>query len=1499
MIASPSWGRRPACHRFHRERPARGTFFFILLLLPFLALRAADPQLTISSPQTGTLPADYTTSKLFLDEIESESIPLDIVFTPADPESTDVQIWTNLNRRDRADEDADGDGTDDGISPPDANRIEAGDDAHYFKAYPMARTRDGSWHLTIPAQKTGAYRLTARWKIPGDPHWHWFTDLHRRKRDHAVTVTPREARDIRLYEINVLSVEASGDTFAQRSTLEDLHNATGARHNGSDRWSLDHLRALGANWLWFQPIHPSAGEGREPSGGWDTDSAPYQPGSPYAVRNFFEVSPAFSVKNTRAAAMQAWQDFAAVADAKDIGLMLDAPFNHTAFDVELGRAGLALFQPDGEIWQPADLIRDRLPAFFSNAENYGTRATTAEDIGPSPDRADFGKWRDVKDVFFGRYDALVETPAEPELMSHRNEGDWFDLSGGEWNATDFTQNGRPRNTTRLVWKYFAQYALHWLDTTRPPGQNRNSSTEPGLTTEQRRHWDAAGIDGLRCDFGQGLPPQAWEYISNTARERKWNFVMMSESLDGGPVTFRSNRHFDVLNESIVFPLKSATTASDYRKIFEDRRNAFGPALVLLNTVSHDEENYEDPWEAVIRYSACAAMDGVPMIFPGQELGIRKDWGYDHYEQNFGKTIPHFKRHNSMQPVWGDQDFLNDQLFQVFAAINHARAANSALRSPNRWFLDTGNEKIFGVAKRDRGLPVLAFANLDRANAQRAEVKIPAEIFHQLGLREDGLYQARNLAAYENPSLPLTGRRTADQWGRGLSGARLKNQGLPVSLHPVPPTPEAWKSAPFEPLYLELRDITPTPVEISQSSLVGEGIALFTPAGFDPSRTPRFALQREPRSHRFLPARWPLKPEFFQTPAGSSARLAVPPGTSLYGTGEVLGPLRRNGQTIELWNSDNLRYEGFGGRRLYQSHPWVLGVRPDGTAFGVLFDSTWKATLHTGDTEIVFDTEGAPFRIAVVDRDSPQAVLRGLAELTGTIPLPPRWALGFHQSRYSYHPDAQVREIATGFRQRRLPCDVIWMDIHHMRDYRVFTFDPATFPDPSATNDFLHSLKFKAVWMVDPGVKIDPGYSVFDTGTAKDVWVQTADGKTYEGDVWPGPSVFPDFTMPTAQKWWRDLYRGFVAHGIDGVWNDMNEPTVFNTPDLTLPEDAHHRGGGNLPPGPHRLYHNVYGLLMVKATREALRTAAPDKRPFVLTRANFLGGHRYAATWTGDNLATMEHLELSIPMGLNLGLSGQPLSGPDIGGYWGPVDAATYAQWIALGVFHPFARAHTERQNPPREPWSFGDDVEKTARTALERRYRLLPYLYTLAHEAHTTGLPIMRPLFFANPADPKLRDEQASFLLGDDLLVIPKWAKNPAHPDGAWREATLFHDQREKVGCHPTLKVRPGAILPLGRIIQHTGENSLDPLTLIVNPDASGQATGTLYDDAGDGFANQAGDFFLATFQARQEGGKVRVTVTKKTGSRPLPEKTILIVLADNARPLRATGNISEGLLAE
>ena len=656
----------------------------------------------------------------------------------------------------------------------------------------MTPGEDGTWRLRLEAEKTGAYRLTARWKIPGDPRWQWFTDLHRKIRDHAITVTPREAGDIRIYEINVLNIEASGDTFETRSTIEDMHNAPGAAHNGNDRWSLDYLRDLGANWLWFQPIHPTADEGREPSGGWDTDTPPYEPGSPYAVKNFFEVNPVFSIKNTREAAMAAWQGFVRDADQKNIGLMLDAPFNHTAFDVELGEPGVRLFQPDGESWSPADLIRDRLPAFFSNSKNYGTRATSREDIAHGPDRADFGKWRDVADVFFGRYDSLVETPEGDELMSHRNEGDWFDLSGDEWNSRDFTRDGEPRNITRLVWKYFAEYAIHWLEKTRPPGRNRNSSTEPGLSESERRAWDATGIDGLRCDFGQGLPPQAWEYITNVVRNHKWNFVMMSESLDGGAVTYRSNRHFDVLNESIVFPLKSAATASCYRALLEKRRNEFGPALVLLNTTSHDEENYDDPWEALVRYAVVSASDGIPMIFPGQELGIRRDWGYDHYERNFGKTIPHFKRHNSMMPAWTARETTGDDLFRTYAAINRAREASPALRSPDREFLDTGNPHLFGLAKRAEGArPVLAFVNLDTKNKQTATLRLTPSQLEFLGLRDDTDYRARNLAAPESPDFPIQ-----------LTARQLREDGLPIELHPVARTPEAPL---YTPLYLELEE----------------------------------------------------------------------------------------------------------------------------------------------------------------------------------------------------------------------------------------------------------------------------------------------------------------------------------------------------------------------------------------------------------------------------------------------------------------------------------------------------------------------------------------------------------------------------------------------------------------------------------------------------------------------------------------------------------------------
>ncbi len=670
-----------------------------------------------------------------------------------------------------------------------------------------------------------------------------------------------------------------------------------------------------------------------------------------------------------------------------------------------------------------------------------------------------------------------------------------------------------------------------------------------------------------------------------------------------------------------------------------------------------------------------------------------------------------------------------------------------------------------------------------------------------------------------------------------------------------------------------------PTAIERQAQIGSGVALFVPQGFKAIRTPSLAFATSPKESGDLPPGWKVVPEFFLEDGKAGASIAVPAGSSLYGTGEVTGPLLRNGKSVPLWNTDNLKYEKDHGRRLYQSHPWVLGVRPDGTAFGVLFDTTWKAELQTNSDRIVLTTQGAPFRIAVIDRESPQAVVRGLAELTGKMPMPPKWALGFQQCRFSYYPDAKVREIADEFRKRKLPCDVIWVDIDYMDGYRTFTFDPTRFPDPKSTNDYLHKIGFHSVWMIDPGVKVDRSYSVYDSGSSRGVWVQTKEGKEFQGKVWPGVTAFPDFTMPVTREWWANLYQDFMAKGVDGVWNDMNEPSVFDGPDGTMPEDNFHRGGGDLPAGPHALYHNVYGMLMTMASRDGIQRAQPERRPFVLTRANYLGGQRYAATWTGDNQSGMEFLQMSIPMSLNLGLSGQPLSGPDIGGYAGATTPELYGKWIAMGPFFPFSRAHTVRDNPPREPWAFGPEIENVSRTALERRYRLLPYLYTLAYNASVNGDPIMQPAFFADPKDPELRTEDRAFLFGSDLLVVPRWAEAPKLPKGIWRDVSLVDSKREQDGYQPAVKIRGGAIVPLGRVIQNTNETSLDPLTLLVCLDDKDQAQGSLYEDAGDGFGYSKGDYALTRYQARREGDSVIVRMQDRSGHMNIPKRDIVVRL--------------------
>jgi alpha-glucosidase len=667
------------------------------------------------------------------------------------------------------------------------------------------------------------------------------------------------------------------------------------------------------------------------------------------------------------------------------------------------------------------------------------------------------------------------------------------------------------------------------------------------------------------------------------------------------------------------------------------------------------------------------------------------------------------------------------------------------------------------------------------------------------------------------------------------------------------------------------------------ALIGDRTAIFYPEGFQAEQTlPSFALLEEPSEIGEITLPWSIYPEFSSAGGRNVATIDIPENTDLYGNGEVIGDLRNNGKEIILWNTDNYGYWKDDGKRLYQSHPWILGVRPNGTSFGILADHTWKQTFFLDDP-VRIESEGPPFRIIVIEGDSPQQVVAELALLTGKIDLPPLWALGYHQCRYSYYPASEVEQIAQTFRNKNIPCDVIWMDIDYMDGFRVFTFDPAGFPDPGALNDYLHERGFHAIWMIDPGVKRESGYFIYDQGTAGNHWVKRDNGSTYYGDVWPGSCVFPDFTNPAVREWWAGLYPDFMATGIDGVWNDMNEPAVFNVESGTMPEDNVHRGGGGLPQDIHLRYHNVYGYLMVKATREGILFSNPGKRPFVLTRANHLGGHRYAATWTGDNISSVEHMKMSIPMSLNLGLSAQPFSGPDIGGFIGDPGAGLLAQWMAIGAFYPFSRNHTSTDTGPQEPWAYGNETESVSRIALQRRYKLLPYLYTTFEHTSRTGMPVMQPVFFTDPQDLLLRREQEAFLLGSDLLVVPAWAGCPALPKGKWRPVRMMEGMQEDDGYQALLKQRPGSVIPLAQLAQSTTSYSTDSITLLIALNAEGSACGELYADAGDGFGYRDGEFQRTLISAEPASGdSLQVTCTRTGGDLPSDGRSYRAALVTN-----------------
>ena len=792
---------------------------------------------------------DYSKSNFYLDENNDPTFPtLSVRVNPGI--AAQVEVFTNLNNRDRANDDFNHDGIEDGILPPDGNLTTTADTGAYFQAYAMADSNnDGTYELDLPVLKTGAYRVTARYRAGPNDAWTWLGSSG--IRDHAVVVAPKIARDMRVYELHVANANATAANFAGRGTFEDLHDP-------AKRVNITWLQNLGVNWIWFQPFHPQGLEGRQPDPA--NNNQPYDPGSPYSIRNFWEINPLYTRSyngnlNDPAAnpanytaSMTAFRNFALAADQGGIQLMLDFPFNHTAPDVVLGSKGVEIFGASGN-WQPGDKIRDRVPEFFSTdgqggAAAYSAPAQAASEIATAPDRNDFGKWSDVRDVFFGKYATLVigDPSAETSRATTRNEGDWMDFGGMS-------------ATTRGVWRYFGEVLPHWIVQSGHRGYNST-----GTDGASRDELDAAGIDGLRKDFGQGLPPQAMEYLINRTHEVKWSFVFMTESLDGEQVTYRSSRHFPVLNENIVFPLQGATTTSAYRSIMEGRRSAYGQSLVLLNNTSHDELPYADPWEALIRYTTVSTTDGAPMLMYGQEIGTGRkaqnsvpQGGFDWYEDNFDKFIPHFKKWNSMQPQWSayDNNAYGVQFLKpAYAAAGHARAFSPALRSSYRWFLnprgsDNPDPDIFAVAKYTSGSTplaqqdvVLAFTSLDRNRAQENTFGLSAVLADILGLQSGRLYNVKNIAAYAGRANEQSSRRDQWLWGEGFTRSQLEANGIYVALNPVPISDAAWATAPYEAKFLRVYDVTPP---------------TGAPAGLQGPNAAAFAVGRS------VPFSWPALP----------------------------------------------------------------------------------------------------------------------------------------------------------------------------------------------------------------------------------------------------------------------------------------------------------------------------------------------------------------------------------------------------------------------------------------------------------------------------------------------------------------------------------------------------------------------------------------------------------------------------------------------------------------
>ncbi|WP_082911307.1 glycoside hydrolase family 31 protein [Pedobacter psychrophilus] len=546
-----------------------------------------------------------------------------------------------------------------------------------------------------------------------------------------------------------------------------------------------------------------------------------------------------------------------------------------------------------------------------------------------------------------------------------------------------------------------------------------------------------------------------------------------------------------------------------------------------------------------------------------------------------------------------------------------------------------------------------------------------------------------------------------------------------------------------------------------------------------------------------------------------------PDESYFGLGDKPTDLNLRGKRLQNWNSDTYSFAKHQDP-LYRSIPFFISLK-EGNAHGIFLDNTFKTHFDFAQedpTKLSFWADGGELQYYYIHGPKMMDVVKRYNSITGTHQLPPIWALGYHQCRWSYYPESKVKDLAYQFRSRKIPCDALYLDIDYMDGYRCFTWNKKYFPNPKKMIKELSDDGFKTVVIIDPGIKVDDNYWVFKEGKENKYFCRRSDDYFMEGHVWPGRCQFPDFTNPEVRTWWGGLFKELVEVGVAGVWNDMNEPAVFGSG--TFPDDVRHQFDGHR--GSHRKAHNVYGMQMVRATYDGLKKIQKNKRPFTITRAGYSGVQRYSCVWTGDNVASWEHLKIGSLQMQRLSMSGLPFAGTDIGGFSGEPTGELFTRWIQLGVFSPFMRAHSAGDTAEREPWSFGKELEDINRKFIELRYKLLPYIYSAFWEHHRYGFPILRPIVMLEQenADNKFREDEFTF--GDKILVCPildegATSRNVYMPKGNWYDYwthEMYEGGQEHLIQAPLdsmpIFVKAGSVIPEYPVMQHTNEIEIDEL---------------------------------------------------------------------------------------